>query len=644
MKQLALLFFITFTSFEGICQQLKWTQPIQVGWKCHSLEADTEGNLYFAGEINNSVIVQRYFNDIELPIHSNYYNYGFIVKANSEYQHEWIKIIEGDNFRTPLIKVDKEGNVVVFGAHNGKLKIDSNEIVPAAEAGFFIAKFDASGNLLWHSSIGALTSFRNAIDVKIDDSGSVYVAGDASAQLTFYNGNTTSEVVGNSPNNIFYAKYSPDGEFEWVKTVPEGSDAIGLQSMEIDKRGNVYLSGWWYRGGMFESVPKVPNKSMLFVAKFNPERQLQWIKQIGGPTTTTFESANSIALDENLNSIYVTGNFIGSADFGGKILTANDENIFLARYSMEGDLIWVKKMGSWTGLASSTEFGWKLMVDREGFVYLSGTIGKNGNFEGVSFSAYENNSSNSFMAKYTASGKMLWITLTGHDIYTAAVFDFIRDNDNNILIGGLTSGGVKFGDQQLHSDHYYDIGYACKFAMPIERFFDVSKTNLVYEASENLENTFEIISNLNWTLSYNVPWLTASTMSGTGNTILALSAEVNSSSERRSTTLKVVSEDGIEISILVSQAGNNKVITNIDEVIKHSAFVLYPNPVDDFLQISTDINLLTSTIVISDIAGKELLFKQIADKSIYVGTLKPGVYLLKIKTPQFQLLRKFVKL
>jgi hypothetical protein len=643
MKQLALLLFITFTSFEGICQQLTWTQPIQVGWKCHSLEADSEGNLYFAGEINNSVIVQRYFNDVKLPIHSNYYNYGFIIKANSEYQHEWIKIIEGYAFSTPLIKVDKEGNVVVFGAHNGKLKIDSNEIVPAAEAGFFIAKFDASGNLLWHSSIGS-TSFKNAIDIKIDDNGNIYVAGDASGQLIFYNGSTVSAVVGNSPKSIFYAKFSADGDFDWVKAVPDGDNDIGLKSMELDKNGNVYLSGWWYRGGTFESIQKVPNKSMLFIAKFNSERQLQWLKQIGGPTSTTFESANSVALDENLNSIYVTGNFIGSADFGGKVLTANDENIFLARYSMEGDLIWVKKMGSWSGLASGTEFGWKLLVDREGFIYLSGTIGKNGNFEGVSFSAYENNSSNSFMAKYTASGKLLWITLTGHDIYTAAVFDFIRDNNNNILIGGTTSGGVKFGDQQLFSDHYYDIGYACKFAMPIERFFDVSKTIMVYEASENLESTFEIVSNLNWTLSYNAPWLTASTMSGMGNTILALSAEANSSSENRSTILKVVSEDGIEKTIVVSQTGDNKLITSIDEVIKKSEFVLYPNPVDDFLQISTDINLHTSTIVISDITGKELLFKQIADKSIYVGKLKPGVYLLKIRTPQFQLLRKFVKL
>ncbi len=66
-----------------------------------------------------------------------------------------------------------------------------------------------------------------------------------------------------------------------------------------------------------------------------------------------------------------------------------DENIFLTRISTDGTINWIKNMGSWSGAASYTEQGTCLYVDNEGFIYLGGTIGKSGDFDGISISAYD---------------------------------------------------------------------------------------------------------------------------------------------------------------------------------------------------------------------------------------------------------------
>lgn len=653
MRKLLLLLIVLICYNNGVCQELKWEEPFRIGTRATSIAEDSKGHLYFAGEINNAAEKQTYFYNDSLPRHPEYYNYSFLVKTNKEYQIKWKKVIECYGFFNTKIEVDQNDNVVLFGTHSRSLKIDSVEInVPNHETKFFIGKFDPSGKLLWHSSVETTSHFQFPVNVKIDSDGDIYIGGDGYGLLTFYNENVADTVVGpSSDKHIFFAKYSADGKFEWAKSTANGGDSqISLYDMEIDKMKNIYLAGGWFGGSYFDSVPKVQGKSMIFIARYNANLNLEWLKQIGDRSTMINEYAGGLALDENLNSFYVTGSFIGSADFGGKTLQADDKNIFLARYSLEGDLNWVKNMGSWSGSASYKEGARKLLVDPNGFVYLSGSVGQGGDFDGVQISAYDDESnsnlySDPFFAKFTATGELLWVTHAGHPNVVDYLNDFLKDNDDNLFFVGETKGGARFGEHELYSDHLYNVGFSARITDTAENILVLSNYDLTYEADTNLVRTFEIISSKEWSLSYDAPWISSSSMSGTGNDKILFAVDTNSSSIERNAIVKIISAGGNEEEVKITQMqSEDEVITNVDESNVSNYLTIYPNPVNNILRISTDHDLFGGIVQVSNLSGRKLIFKEDTVNEINVNGLNPGIYILKIQTPKLQLVKRFIKL
>ena len=154
--------------------------------------------------------------------------------------------------------------------------------------------------------------------------------------------------------------------------------------------------------------------------------------------------------------VVVTGYFQGSANFGGVQLTSLGlSDIFLARYSGQGGLLWAKRFGS-TGDDKANA----ISLDGSGNIAIGGYFSGTVDFGGVPLTS--GGSWDSFAAKYTSSGGLIWAKdLGGTD--TDEVFGVATDASGNVVVVGAFKGAINPGGGALPSNGYLD-GFAAKYS------------------------------------------------------------------------------------------------------------------------------------------------------------------------------------
>ncbi len=167
--------------------------------------------------------------------------------------------------------------------------------------------------------------------------------------------------------------------------------------------------------------------------------------------------SNAIAKD-NSGNIYITGNFQGTAMFGStNITTTGDNDVYLAKYSSEGVLIWVKTAGSLAG-----DISIDCVIDGNGDIVITGYY-----FDSITFGTTtltNSGSSDVFIVKYDTFGNVIWAKSSGGtslDISSSIEVD----NFGNIYICGYFNNSITFAGNStftLISVGLQD-GYLAKF-------------------------------------------------------------------------------------------------------------------------------------------------------------------------------------
>ncbi len=150
--------------------------------------------------------------------------------------------------------------------------------------------------------------------------------------------------------------------------------------------------------------------------------------------STGREYGQGVAVDLNGNML-VTGYFTGKVDFGGKILTATGEDLFVAKLSPEGELIWVHNYSS-----TGNEHGLGIAVGD-----VDGNVVVTGHFDGeVTFGSQTLNAEGTdlFVLKLEPkAGTVIWARNfknsgreEGHGVAV--------DGDGNVLLTGYFEGVV----------------------------------------------------------------------------------------------------------------------------------------------------------------------------------------------------------
>jgi hypothetical protein len=343
------------------------------------------------------------------------------------------------------IASDRYGNIYLTGVTqtNG---IEGVEFSALSSDGF-LAKLSPEGQTLWVRRMGGEGSNISEETTQLfvyDDV--IYVYGSYKDSMNFSNDcswdsttlytDTIFTDTGYYKEDFgkFLAKYHEDGSLLWRIRMPlkVGNSRLNMSSTH----DALYLCGYFYDSINFNSLYSswdintlntISSSSDMFIAKYSHDGAFIWAKRFGG-LGKDYVYEMSIAND----FMYVTGEFTDSSNFTwpfqagqNEIHSKGDEDIFLAKFDLEGNVLWAKRMGS-------DEYDYVAgleVLDNE--IYLSGRMDGIGDFNTPSD---VNNgylvTGNQFLAKFTENGDLIWCFESGGDP------KLITSNESGIYISG----------------------------------------------------------------------------------------------------------------------------------------------------------------------------------------------------------------
>ena len=237
------------------------------------------------------------------------------------------------------IATDSSGNSTVIGHFSGTATFGTIALTSIEESDIFIAKYDPDGNCLWAKQAGG-TNEEREYGIAVDGSGNSVITGYFRGTAIF--GTTTLTSTGES--DVFIAKYDPNGTCLWAKQVG-GPHRAGGYGIAVDGSGNSVITGYFRGTAIFETTTLtcIGEGYDIFIAKYNPNGNLLWVKQVGG---TDNEGGIGIAAD-GLGNTITAGYFYGSVTFGTTALTnAGDQDIFIAKMGTSTPPTWPPVLAS----------------------------------------------------------------------------------------------------------------------------------------------------------------------------------------------------------------------------------------------------------------------------------------------------------
>ncbi len=322
--------------------------------------SDAAGNTYATGYFTNtakfgSTILTTFGQtDIVLTKMNNLGAYVWAVQAGG---------IGSD--RPTALRTDSMGNCYITGFYYGTATFGSFHITSTGAQDVFIAKYDSSGTCIWVRTCGG-TEEDIGHAIALDPSGNVVVTGEFQGTSTFGTSVFTSM---NNSVDIFTIKYDNNGTFLWAKQGAAKYTDIGA-AVVCDASGNVYVTGQFSDTITFDYVTNCNMYNGIFLIKYNASGVEQWMKFSGGGN---YNVANTIYIDQSGNPV-IAGDLHGSITFfyaptNITMTTTYPNNIFLAKYSPAGNLIWSLANGSNSYVTAKS-----LVIDELGNNYLTGNF------------------------------------------------------------------------------------------------------------------------------------------------------------------------------------------------------------------------------------------------------------------------------
>ena len=351
--------------------------------------------------------------------------------------HQWSRGVGGTgNDLAYAVVIDGAGNVIITGRFQGSVDFGGGALTSTDNQDVVLAKYDATGAHLWSKAFGG-TYIDEGYGVTVDGSNNVIITGHFYTTIDFGGGVLTST----GPDDIFLAKFDPNGAHLWSKRFGSGS-AVGEDGFGVaaDAAGDIALCGAYTNGTDFGGGPlSAVGANDVFVAKFDASGTHQWSKGFGSIGS---DLANACTIDAT-GSIAMTGYFGGTVDFGGgPLTTAGSIDIFVARFDASGSHLWSRRAG-----ALNADSGQGIAFDASGAVSVTGLFRGTVDFGGGPLVAPGNN--DIFVARYDAGGAHVWSHVfggaTGNDIGQALA----SNAAGYVVIAGQFGSTIDFGGGPL---------------------------------------------------------------------------------------------------------------------------------------------------------------------------------------------------
>lgn len=356
-------------------------------------------------------------------------------------QFEWVTGPQGSGHTSFAamadIATDTSGNVIICANFSGTINFGSTTLTSTGEGNnICLAKYNSQGEVLWARRIGDVNG--GSGDIAADKAGNIYLTGGFSESLNL--GGFTLET------GFCLVKFDPSGNVLWAKQT-NGTGSAGGKCMKTDEYGNVYVAGDFYGTPSFEDIT-LNDEGDVFIAKYDPSGNVQWVKQSSGSGYTG--GAYGIGVDKDGNSV-ITGWFDGTLVWGTTTMTCTFNECFAVSYGPQGDILWAKHIGQ-----GNLAGGYAAAYDDLGNCYLAGDFENTAIFDDTT--VHSAGSWDSFIVKYNPAGELLWVrTVGGADPEHGWGIDI--DPYYNVVFTGCFANSATFGSTTLtgKSPDRYDI-------------------------------------------------------------------------------------------------------------------------------------------------------------------------------------------
>ncbi|MBX7107420.1 MAG: T9SS type A sorting domain-containing protein [Chitinophagales bacterium] len=234
----------------------------------------------------------------------------------------------GGNSSGNRIAVDGLGNTYVLGNFGEGYTTFGDYTIYGTFNDYFVSRFDESSNFIYTSDVGDLPN-GYICNIDADVAGNIYLAGNFGGFAPFTA--TISGTTVTSPGNaeIFIAKYNADYVMQWLRTGGGASTGDFANDLAVANDGDAYIaftSGATVTFGTVSATTAHPGSNEIALVKYNNNGTEQWATVNGGKN---YDAVSCL-------DIYQKKKFAGIAGIGGSAMyfdaiKVNKSNLYVAR-------------------------------------------------------------------------------------------------------------------------------------------------------------------------------------------------------------------------------------------------------------------------------------------------------------------------
>ena len=340
-----------------------------------------------------------------------------LVQAQQIPSFLWAKSGGGTGYEAGhQIELDAAGNIYTAGVFSGISSFGTSTLTSRGDNDVYLAKYDSQGRFLWVRQLGGI-SYETVRGLSVDATGNACITGDFNAPFNVRNQAATitigtNTLTGGTFGEMYLAKYDSQGNALWARqtfsTGATGNTGTSTgHSLAVDNGGNVYVTGRMAGVTQFDNIGvNSTNGSSIFIAKYNAQGIVQWVKN--NPGLTTGDLIKNIAINSR-GEIYLSGKYVVSVTLGNTTLptpAVNDADLYLAKFDAQGNPIWVKPF---VGVGAENCNG--LTLDPADNIVLAVSFHKTISHANQTFTVQgPSTTSNSdvLVLKYNPAGDLLW--------------------------------------------------------------------------------------------------------------------------------------------------------------------------------------------------------------------------------------------
>jgi len=388
---------------------------------------------------------------------SSTFNGMFIAEYNRAGDMLWVKHVADavGGIIPQFIFQDAANNYYVVGTFGDYSSGGSVTFFPSTSftsygnRDIFVAKFNATGTLLWAQAIQSSEEPNTTFVADMDTSGRLWIAGRMFARTVFTNP-VNDTLYEDSKYHIFLSCYNSSGFLTANSKVITNNSATDPQGLEAGINDDIYIAGYYYNRQLFGidpdtfSIPGPIYYQDIFLTKFSAGGiHSEWAVGSGGEFSADgVTSLNRTAEGE----LILTGNFTADGSINSTLgspiplTTTASSEVFIAKYDTLGIAHWAKNAGHSSGSAMVVN---DVCIGPNNKIFITGNYNGSGTFGTGTDAIIIPYVNDLFVAKYDAGGTVEWAQ-RGGGVVDENSYGITTDNYEYAYIAGHFNSAAVF--------------------------------------------------------------------------------------------------------------------------------------------------------------------------------------------------------